>query len=164
MNKIDQVKIQCGKLLMESGFKKDTKLTLLHIIESEKNIKLLEQFSAYLNKRSLLTKFIPININKVIKMDFSKCNGKCRHLSTSLEMRVCIYQCKLEKKQAEYKLIKSNYKNICKSAKNPKECNQRGLKKVYTLQRQILTIQDVIKYTEQKINKSSEGDESENYD
>jgi hypothetical protein len=162
--KIDQIKIQCGNLLIESDLKKSTKINLLNIIENEKNIKVLEQFSAYLNKRSLLSKFIPSNINRVIKMDFSKCNSKCRHLNTSLEMRICIYQCKLAKKQAECKLIKSNFKNICKTDKVPAECNRRGFKRIYKLQRQILNIQDVIKYTEQKINQSSERDNSENYD
>jgi hypothetical protein len=167
--KIDKIKISCGKLLIESNLNRNEKLALLNIIESEENIKILirieEQFNrlnAFFDRQSLLRRFIPRNIYSVMKMDFSKCNSKCRHLETSLEMRLCIYQCKLEKKEAEYNLIKANYKNICRTSKNQAGCTQRGLKKIYKIQKQILDIQDVIKYTEQKLNKNSE--ENNNFD
>jgi hypothetical protein len=159
MKKINQIKILCGKKLMELDLNKSSKLTLLNIIEKEKDIKILNKIKEqldYLNRISLYKRFIPINIYKVLKLDFSKCNKNCIHLNSSLEVRLCVYQCKLEKKVAEYNLIKNNYKGICKGAKNPIECNQRGLLKVYKLQKQILDIQDVIKYTEQKIKNSEE--------
>jgi hypothetical protein len=158
MNNLDKLKTKCGQLIVESNLPKDKKFALLDIVEHEKSIKKLkiyeeklkDKIKGYYYRQTLMYKFIMPNISNVIKLDQIKCNSGCRNLN-KLEMRLCLHQCKLARKEAEYKLIKDNYQSICIRSKTPSKCRQRGLKKVYTLQKQINILQGVINYLNSKI-------------